>query len=84
MRETRVTLPELALIAGTRAALGAGLGLLLADRFAKDQRKAVGWTLLLIGALSTIPLAFEVLGGRRLSAHEAWQESALSEARFQG
>jgi hypothetical protein len=84
MRETRVTLPELALIAGTRAALGAGLGLLLADRFAQDQRKAVGWTLLLIGALSTIPLAFEVLGGRRLSAHEAWPEPALSGARFQG
>ena len=55
MRETRVTLPEVALIAGTRAALGADLGLLLADRFTPDQRRAVGWTLLLIGALSTIP-----------------------------
>ncbi|HZW29484.1 MAG TPA: hypothetical protein VFF52_02190 [Isosphaeraceae bacterium] len=84
MRETRVTLPELALIAGTRAALGAGLGLLLADRFARDQREAVGWTLLLIGALSTIPLAFEVPGGRRLSAHGAWPEPAPSESRFQG
>jgi hypothetical protein len=72
------------LIAGTRAALGAGLGLLLADRFAKDQRQAVGWTLLLIGALSTIPLAIEVLGGRRLSDHEAWAEPALSDSRFQG
>jgi len=71
MRETSVTLPELALIAGTRAALGAGLGLLLADRLGDDRRKAVGWTLLLIGALSTIPLAFEVLGGSRLSADEA-------------
>ena len=29
MRETHITLPELALIAITRAALGAGLGLLL-------------------------------------------------------
>jgi hypothetical protein len=67
MRETRVTLPELALLAGTRAALGVGVGLLLADRLADDQRKAVGWTLLLVGALSTIPLAIEVLGGSRLS-----------------
>jgi hypothetical protein len=65
MRETRVTLPELALIAGTRAALGAGLGLLLADRLPQDQRRAVGWTLLLFGAASTVPLAFEVLGGAR-------------------
>ena len=67
MRETRVTLPELALVAGTRAALGAGVGLLLADRLSDDQRKAAGWTLLLVGALSTIPLAIEVLGGSRRS-----------------
>ena len=31
MREVQVTVPELALLVGTRAALGAGLGLLLAD-----------------------------------------------------
>ena len=49
MRETRITLPELALIAGTRAALGAGLGLLLADRLSDEQRKGVGWTLVAIG-----------------------------------
>jgi hypothetical protein len=64
MRETRITLPELVLVAGTRAALGAGLGLLLADRLSADQRRAIGWTLFLVGALSTIPLAFEVLGHR--------------------
>ena len=62
MRETRISLPELALIAGTRVLLGAGLGLLLADRLPDDRRKAVGWTLLLVGAVTTVPLAFEVLG----------------------
>jgi hypothetical protein len=67
MRETRVSFPELALIAGTRALLGAGIGLLLAGSLPDGQRKAVGWTLLLIGGLTTIPLAFEVLGGGRLS-----------------
>jgi hypothetical protein len=65
MKETQVTLPELALIAGTRAMLGAGLGLLLADRLPEDRRRAVGWTLLLVGALTTVPLAFEVLGAGR-------------------
>ena len=45
MREVQVTLPELALLVGTRAALGAGLGLLLADRLSGSQRKAIGWTL---------------------------------------
>ena len=65
MRRTEVTLPELALIAGTRAALGAGIGLLLADRLPDRERKAVGWTLLLVGAITTIPLAMEVFGGQR-------------------
>ena len=68
MKETHVSLPELAMIAGTRAALGAGLGLLLADRFSPEQRRAIGWTLCAIGGLTTIPLAFEVMGGR---SHEA-------------
>jgi hypothetical protein len=49
-----VTVPELFLIAGTRAALGAGIGLLLADRLNEDQRRAVGWTLLAVGVISTI------------------------------
>ena len=62
MRETRITLPELGLIAGTRGALGAGLGLLLSDRLTETQRRAVGWTLFIVGAVTTIPLAFEVLG----------------------
>jgi hypothetical protein len=45
--------------------LGAGAGLLLADRLNDDQRRAIGWTLLIIGAISTIPLAIEVLGKRQ-------------------
>jgi hypothetical protein len=67
LRKTTVSLPELALIAGTRAILGIGIGLLLADRVNPDQRKAVGWTMFSIGAISTIPLAFEVFGGERLA-----------------
>jgi len=64
MKELHVTLPELILVAGTRVTLGAGLGLVLADRLPREQRKAVGWTLFLIGVLTTIPLALEVFGGR--------------------
>lgn len=70
-RETTVSLPELGMIAGTRIALGAGIGLLLAGRLNDDQRKAVGLTLVFIGAVSTIPLGLEVLGGRRLSQGDA-------------
>jgi len=67
MKETRLTLPELALIAGTRAATGAGLGLLLSNRLSEGQRRAIGWTLFLVGALSTVPLAWEVFGRSRTS-----------------
>ena len=61
MKKTNLTLPEVAMIAGTRGALGAGAALLLADRLDKEQRKTAGWTLLLIGVLSTVPLALLVL-----------------------
>ena len=81
MRETQITLPELALVAGTRAALGAGVGLLLANRLSDEQRRAVGWTLVLFGALSTIPLAFEVFGGPRFSAFDGQLGQDLSGSR---
>ena len=79
MRETQITIPELALVAGTRVALGTGLGLLLANRLTEEQRKAVGWTLFGFGVLSTIPIAFEVLGGGRLSADAELPEGARHE-----
>ena len=62
MKTTSVGIPEIALIGVTRVALGAGLGLLLADRFSRDARKGAGWALLAIGVLSTVPLALDVLG----------------------
>jgi hypothetical protein len=62
MKPRELTISEIALIAGTRAALGTGAALLLADRLDVEQRRAVGWTLLLVGAISMIPLALEVLG----------------------
>ena len=65
MKKTELTIPEVALIGGTRGMLGAGAALLLADKLSADERKAVGWTLFLIGALSTIPLAMNVLSKRK-------------------
>jgi hypothetical protein len=77
MWETQLSFAELALVGGTRAAAGAGLGLLLADRFAPEQRRAIGWTLLLIGAITTIPLALEVLS-HRLPRSEERREQQTS------
>jgi hypothetical protein len=65
MKKAKLTLPEIALIAATRGMLGAGAGLLLADKLNEDQRKAIGWTLLVVGAVSTIPLAIGVLSKRQ-------------------
>ena len=58
-----ISLPELALIAGARAALGAGIGLLLADKICPEKRSAVGWTLLSVGVLSTFPLVAQFMFG---------------------
>ena len=65
MIATELRLPELALLAGTRGMLGAGVGLLLADKLSMDQRESIGWTLVAIGALTTIPLAMLVFSRRR-------------------
>ena len=62
MKEIKLTLPELAMIGGTRAALGAGIGLLLAGRLSDEQRRAAGYALLFVGVISTIPLGVQVLG----------------------
>jgi hypothetical protein len=61
MYEKSVTIPELILIAGTRVALGAGLGLLIGGRLSSDARNAAGWGPTGVGALSTIPIAIGIL-----------------------
>ena len=61
MKKAELTLPEIGLIAGTRGVLGAGIALLLADKLNEDQRKAAGWALFLVGAISTVPLLMNVL-----------------------
>jgi hypothetical protein len=65
MREHQLAISDIALIASTRAMLGAGIGLLLSDKIAKEQRRAIGWTLVAAGAITTLPLVAKVLGGRR-------------------
>ena len=66
MWEKGFTIPELFLIAGTRVALGAGLGLLIGGKLSRDTGKGAGWALLAVGALTTIPLAIGVAGKPQL------------------
>ncbi len=60
MRRVKLSLPEIGILAGTRGMLGAGAGLLLAEKVRK-HRKGVGWTLLGIGVLSTIPFVRKLI-----------------------
>jgi hypothetical protein len=64
MIERKFILAEVMLLAGTRVALGVGIGLLLSTRLDDDQRKAAGWALVIVGAVTTIPLAMDVIGKR--------------------
>jgi hypothetical protein len=66
MRERLLTIPEIVLIAGTRVALGAGLGLLIADKLNGSTRKGAGWALLIVGALTTVPLVIDVVAKGQL------------------
>ena len=65
MREISLTVPEIGLIAGTRVALGVGIGLLLSNRLNKDERKAAGLALMSVGILTTVPMIMGLIGKRR-------------------
>jgi hypothetical protein len=63
-----VTVPQIALIAATRGAIGFGAGLLLADKFRQSKRKALGWSLFLSGLASTIPIAMHLFRNKSADA----------------
>ena len=66
MKTIEVSLPEIAFVAVTRGLAGAGVGLLLSNWIrSAETRRAVGLTLLAIGALTTIPIALTGVARRR-------------------
>jgi hypothetical protein len=69
MITTELRLAELALLAGTRGLLGAGIGLLIAPRLSDVRRRDIGWTLFAIGVLTTLPLAMMVFDRNRVRAN---------------
>ena len=62
MKKRKLSIAEIALIAGTRGMLGTGIGLLLSGKLNKDQRRAAGWALVAVGAITTVPLLINVFG----------------------
>ena len=67
MKTYAVTVPEIAIVAATRGVAGAGVGLLVAGVLRPDTRRTLGWTLLTIGALTTIPIAMALFGKREIN-----------------
>ncbi|HSP17780.1 MAG TPA: hypothetical protein VLV78_23750 [Thermoanaerobaculia bacterium] len=64
MRHRNVTVPELFFVVGTRAALAAGVALLVSGRLSERQRRIIGTTLVAIGAVTTVPAAMMIFGKR--------------------
>lgn len=71
MKTYPVTLPEMAIVALTRGMAGAGLGLLIGGSMQRETRRALGWTLLALGAASTVPILFALLGNRNPGGRDA-------------
>ena len=64
MKTYSVTVPEIGIVAATRGMAGAGIGLLVAQYLRPEHRRTIGWTLLTIGVLSTIPIVMALVGKR--------------------
>ena len=60
-----IYLTELVLIDGTRAMLGAGVALILTENMEKKNLHLLGWTLAMVGAVTTVPLVMVLLAENR-------------------
>jgi hypothetical protein len=61
MKRLNLPAPAFFFIVATRALLGAGIGLLVSDKLPRRRRRAVGATLVGIGALTTIPAILSLM-----------------------
>ena len=64
MTTVALNLPTFGFVVATRAMLGVGIGLLLAERLPPERRRAVGITRVAIGAATTVPAIAAVLRAR--------------------
>jgi hypothetical protein len=65
VKRVELPVPEIGILAVTRAMLGAGVGLMVAEKLSERQRKVIGRTLFLMGAVSTIPLVRDIFSKMR-------------------
>lgn len=68
MRKVTMSPPTLIFLVATRAALAAGLGMLVARRIPESRRRAVAGALIALGALLTVPAALSLRRQNRLAS----------------
>ncbi|HKB09433.1 MAG TPA: hypothetical protein VKD69_02225 [Vicinamibacterales bacterium] len=82
MKELVLDVPTFAFVVATRAALGVGIGLLMAGRLSSDRRRRVGGALVAMGAATTIPAAIAV--ARRARRRRRGPDGIGQDARLVG
>jgi hypothetical protein len=75
MKVYPVTLPEMAIVAITRGIAGAGVGLLLGGSLQRETRRALGWVLLAIGAVTTVPIVLALTSSRQPAREDGREET---------
>jgi hypothetical protein len=70
MMERNFSLAEIILFAGTRVALGAGIGMLVSRGLSNDARKAAGLALTVVGGFTTVPFILAMIGKKHSSQSE--------------
>jgi hypothetical protein len=69
VKDFLISRPFLGFVVSTRVALGVGIGLLVANRLNRDQRRAAGSALLALGVTTTVPAIVGVIRSSRRIAH---------------
>ena len=84
MKTILLDLPTFGFIVSTRAALGVGIGLLVSERLSLDRRKAIGRTLIAIGAATTVPAAISIIRSLGRSRRKEMRSHFHSDERLIG
>ena len=88
MKHLVLDLPTFGFVVVTRAVLGMGIGLLASERLPVRRRRAIGATLVAVGAATTIPAALSVFRSlrgprrRQVSAGISRDERLIGATRF--
>jgi len=70
MKRLDLNLPTFGFVVATRAALGVGIGMLLAERIPEERRRTIALSLIALGATTTVPALMAVRRGIRTDDYD--------------